>query len=87
MEHDAYVERVVGSSTVRFALLLFSFVILIRIEWHVGRTRGRQVFRGPDAVSNLLLGMAQLAPATVLVTYLEKNYIFIYEHYALFEIA
>ncbi|WP_272422295.1 sterol desaturase family protein [Polyangium jinanense] len=68
------------------ALLLFFFVIAMGLEWHVGRTRGRQVFRVSDATSNLLLGMAQLAPAVLLFGFLQVTYEFIYKRSAAFEI-
>ncbi|MDI1450150.1 sterol desaturase family protein [Polyangium sp. 6x1] len=69
------------------ALLLLSFVIVMGLEWHVGRTRGRQVFRVPDATSNLLLGMAQLAPAVVLFGFLQVTYEFIYDRSAALKIV
>lgn len=35
------------------------FFLLIGLEWLAGRARGRRVFRGPDVMTNLLLGSAQ----------------------------
>ncbi|MDI3287475.1 sterol desaturase family protein [Polyangium sp. 15x6] len=67
-------------------LLLLFFVIVMGLEWHVGRTRGRQVFRVSDATSNLLLGMVQLAPAVLLFGFLQVSYEFIYQRSAAFEI-
>ncbi|WP_170320030.1 sterol desaturase family protein [Polyangium spumosum] len=56
------------------------------LEWRVGGTRGRQVYRVPDVTSNLLVGMAQLAPAVVLAGFLQATYEFVYERSAVFDI-
>lgn len=68
------------------ALLLLLLVIAMGLEWHVGSTRGRQVYRVSDATSNLLVGMAQLAPAVVLASFLQAAYEFVYARSAVFEI-
>jgi len=57
-----------------------AFFLLIGLEWLVGRSRGMRVFRGPDVITNLLLGSAQTIFGVVAVGLLLGSYVFVYEH-------
>jgi len=62
------------------------FFLLMGVEWLAGRLRKRPVFRGPDVVSDLLLGSAQTLFGVVFAGVLIGSYQLLYQHHRLFDI-
>ena len=78
---DRYDVRAVDVIT----LSIPAFFLLIGLEWLVGRSRGRRVFRGPDVLADLLLGSAQTLFGVVAAFVLVGSYAWLFER-RLFEV-
>lgn len=62
------------------------FFLLMGVEHVVGRARGVRVFRAPDVVADLSLGVMQVLVQVVAAGVIVGGYRYLWEHHRLFEI-
>jgi alkylglycerol monooxygenase len=63
------------------------FFLLMGVEHLVGRAQGRRVYRGPDVVADLSLGVMQVLFGVLAASLIVGTYAWLYETHRLFDIA
>lgn len=62
------------------------FFLLMGVEHLVGRARGVRVFRAPDVIADLSLGVMQVLVGVVAAAVILGGYSYLYEHHRFFDI-
>jgi sterol desaturase/sphingolipid hydroxylase (fatty acid hydroxylase superfamily) len=62
------------------------FFLLMGVEHVVGRGRGRRIFRGPDVVADLSLGVMQVLVGVMFAFVIVGGYRFIYAHWRFWDV-